>query len=301
VAQAQNWFGAWVPRGAWGLGLGWRQKPPVGARTVPQHPLLAQCRIFSVMNEMSSLVVMNHAPGGLGRHGVWHTLAAGGLVPDYVMTEEGPCTRHLRSNSHAVKYGDFPDWFISGSFTVGVRVRITADAGLSRYICGDYDGGSNSSFVLRASAANRFQFWWENPAGTAPAVTGAVAVTLAQWYTVMATWDGTTRRLYVDGAADGTEATAQGRADVGLSACAGRAGEFNGGHFTGELGWFGLWGRQLSAVEAFTMHADPYCVFENLDRFDPIRTRGRRGHGPGDEPAAGAGTVADRLLRRMRF
>jgi hypothetical protein len=117
--------------------------------------------------------------------------------------------------------------------------------------------------VLRLSGASNvggggamtFSFNWENPSGTVPAANSVTVAQLNMWYHIVGTWDGTTRTIYVNGVAEGTNNTAQSRANVGGNTAIGRPGSYTGGlYFPGVIDDVRIYNRALTAAEVTRLY-----------------------------------------------
>ena len=159
--------------------------------------------------------------------------------------------------------------YVSGAFSVGAWVYRTGSPSSSwgGYIFCDYNSAGNAcsfALLLNGSSAtpNTVGFFWEN--GGAPQANSSTVLALNTWYHVVGTWDGTTRRLYINGAADGTNATAQSRSDNGGDTAIGRAGSYTDLFFPGALDEVFLYSGALSAAwiaATYKSQADTFCTF----------------------------------------
>jgi hypothetical protein len=145
--------------------------------------------------------------------------------------------RTFNGTTDFIDESDRPGLFFSGPFTFETWVNPTAGFDTTvRYLFGDYaTAGNSSSFALRVNNNATVSLFWENPSSTFPQATSTTALTSGTWYHIVGVWDGTTRRVYINGVQDGTNATAQARADVGGKTTFGRAGDFTGSGLPGAL------------------------------------------------------------------
>jgi hypothetical protein len=160
--------------------------------------------------------------------------------------------------------------YVSGAFSLGAWVYRTANPsdGYGGYIFSDYNSTGNAcSFALKIgggtdTSVNTVSFGWENT--SMPLATSSATLALNTWTHVAATWDGTTRRLYINGAADGTNATSQSRSDNGGNTGIGRPGAANGQYCPAAIDEVFLYSGALSAAwiaATYKSQADTYCTF----------------------------------------
>lgn len=140
------------------------------------------------------------------------------------------------ATDNVIDLGNNANLFFSGSFTISAWIKATGGDATTRYFIGDYNSaGNQSSYALRVNTSNLVDFFWENPSGTFELTTSTTTISLNTWYYVTASWDGTTRRIYINGSQEGTNATAQSRTDIGGNTTLGRAGSLTGIEFPGAL------------------------------------------------------------------
>ncbi len=146
-----------------------------------------------------------------------------------------------------VDVGDPANLFFPGAFSISAWVR--RDASGVRYILGDYDSpGLDSSYALRVNSSGTVSFFWEN-SSTFPMATSTTVLTLGTYYHLVGTWDGTTRRLYVNATLEGINSTPQSRPGFGQNTTFGRAGNFSGLYFNGLIDEVGIWNYALNQDE----------------------------------------------------
>lgn len=136
------------------------------------------------------------------------------------------------------------------------------------YIIADYQGSTwICSFALQSSGssmgtANRATFFWEY--STTPFAQGTSTLSRDTWFHVVATWDGTTRRVYVNGAQEGTNTTAQSRNSTVGDTAIGRAGQTDGQYWDGYLDEVFVYAGAMSAAwiaATYKSQADTFCTF----------------------------------------
>jgi len=119
----------------------------------------------------------------------------------------------------------------SGDFTIEGSFRWTADPAGYQGLIGKWATSNKSYAIMLNGAANKLELFLSSNGGTSIIkITEAWTPTLDTWYTIAADWDGTTYRLYVDGAVLGTATTAVALFDGTASLSVGSvdSNEFNG-------------------------------------------------------------------------
>ena len=139
------------------------------------------------------------------------------------------------ASSQYIASGTDANLYTAGNWSIELWCK-PASTGFNGHIFGDYTAaGTVSSADLRVNSSNHFETFWENPNGTFPFATSAASTVAGTWYHVVGTWDGTTRRTYVNGGADGTNATGQARANPNASFAIGRTGSGSFQYFNGVI------------------------------------------------------------------
>jgi hypothetical protein len=150
-----------------------------------------------------------------------------------------------------VDVGSSPKLHFSGAYTVAAWVNLT-DVGGDKYhyFLGDYTAkGDACSLALRAFKDGRGQFFWEYPAGVWTVVQTKAALPVGRWIHLAGSWDGTTRRIYLNGVLEGADATPQQRPPTMYSLSIGRCGAFDGLYTAGEIDDVRLYSRALADSE----------------------------------------------------
>lgn len=89
---------------------------------------------------------------------------------------------------------------------------------------------------------------------TNPTVTSSGSISNSTWTMVTITYDGTTMRLYINGTADGTQATTSSLNNITMDTAIGYFGSLAGISFSGSIDEFGIWSRALSSTEVTQLY-----------------------------------------------
>jgi hypothetical protein len=133
------------------------------------------------------------------------------------------------------------------AFSLAVWVKPAATGAFQRYISRQ---GGNYLLLLRATDTNHFQCQFNvQPANTAT-ITGTTTISSGTGYFVVATWDGTTLKLFVNGSSDATGVTQGGTMVVDTTQTL-EFGHYDASQdfFNGAGDLFGIWSKALSATE----------------------------------------------------
>ncbi len=144
-------------------------------------------------------------------------------------------------------------------FTVECWARATGGAGTFRAaVSGRNDTGSQTQgYIFYAANGNTWQFWTgSGGSGVWDPINGP-AVTLNAWVHLAGTFDGTTKRFYVNGAQVGTGTSSTFNPNVarGLRIGAGQNEGAANFLFQGDVDEVGIYSRALSAVEISARYA----------------------------------------------
>lgn len=146
-------------------------------------------------------------------------------------------------------------------FTVGAWAFVTGGAGGDRPLISKRNGaGDNRTYYLAARGANTWGFYFTTGANNYQGTDGTIAVASSVWQHVVATYDGATIRVFVDGVAGGTAATA-GPPDA-TTVPVGIAGFPDGivpVWFPGSIEGVRIYNRALSVAEILAWKAEPYA------------------------------------------
>jgi hypothetical protein len=158
-----------------------------------------------------------------------------------------------------VEIPDSPRLHVPGPFSVSawVFVEQLPSSQFGMYVVSDYSqDGNRSSFGLRILPSGSAQFFWQSDDRHSTHATSARPIRLGAWVHLAAVWDGSARRLYVAGAADGENATPQPRPDAGGATAIGRPGAFSGLYFRGRIDDVRIYARALSPKEVAVLAAN---------------------------------------------
>ena len=118
----------------------------------------------------------------------------------------------------------------------------------SQLVLGKYSNTSAGPYMLRLNGNRRLRF----RAGGAVLTTGNVITAANAWYHVVATYDGSQLRVYVNGAEVASRSAGAPQADNGLKLTIGRYSD-GGSPFNGLLDDIRLYSRALSAAEILSL------------------------------------------------
>lgn len=244
-------------------GWGYR-KPPLGARLNCSHPLARGLAGCWLMNEGGGSTLIDSAyvnNGTLTNSPLW---SSGSF---------GPALDFNGVNNY-VDIGNRPELFLSAfSISAWVKRSGTPASQFGGYFAADYNSAATlSNYALKISGGqsgettNTVVGFWENPTGTASKVLSTTVTQLGVWYHVVFTWDTSTRRLYLQGVEEATNATGQTRTDVGGNLAIGRPGSYAGLYFHGVVEGVCLYDRALSHQEIRWLYQEPFANFQSVRR-----------------------------------
>lgn len=182
--------------------------------------------------------------GALDSSGRGHTAMCVGACPKMVTGRIGGGYLFDASEDHALVVADHPDF--RGTFTIAAWVYAEPGGRRGAAMSKAYGNASSNSWQLELrDDTGRLSF----SGGTSHYLEDAATMTTGTWYHVAGSWDGATKRLYVNGALVATEAS-----DIrydGHPIVLG-ADENNGSpalHWDGVLDDLRVYGRVLSPAE----------------------------------------------------
>lgn len=149
-----------------------------------------------------------------------------------------------------------PRLYLHGPFTVAawVNVGTLPKSEFGMYVFSDYTAeGSRSTFALRILPSGVAQFFWQTEDMNVSHAGSSTRLAPGMWVHLAGVWDGTTRTIYVNGAAEGTNATPLPRPDQRGAVSIGRPGSFNGLYFSGRIDDVRIYNRALSTVEVLSL------------------------------------------------
>jgi hypothetical protein len=177
----------------------------------------------------------------------WENVANGNLVGDPGVGQPGA----LQGDPDAAMTFDGKRQYVSvpynpalnpSTFSVEVWVEPTGGAGTYRGVMAsrNYPAG----WVIYATSDNLWQFWINNGTGMVT-VSGGI-VRLNQWTHLVATFDASTARLYVDGVLAGSAQVATYQPQSGLPLTIGQGEPGSGFYFLGSIDEPAMYGSALS-------------------------------------------------------
>lgn len=258
-------------RRSWG-----RQKPPLGTPLSPRHPLAAGL--------VACWPVAEPAPPREALSGSVMSLL-GSAPTRTAVPGWGPGLNFPATSGYGMSQS-LPRWDAATRVTIAAVVR---PALTSRGdIAGTWTSGVTQKALLTSGiTASRFAFYCAF-SSAAVGVTSTVDYVVGRAYFIVATYDGTISRLYIDGFLDNTATP-----NLSLRSAAGDSfyvtSSDGSATFQGDLAYLACWDRDLSGGEVLALHLDPYAIF--------APPAPRRVSAPA--PAAG-GMVALPPTRRLR-
>lgn len=144
------------------------------------------------------------------------------------------------------------------TFTVEAWARVTGGAGAYRAVVSSRDpvSAGGDGYILYAGSNDRWQFWL-GPGSTGWTVLTGPPVVAGHWTHLVGTYDGSTARLYVDGALAASRATAyvvNGRQPLRIGAGATGAPQF---YFPGSIDEVAVYAKPLDAARVAAHEAAP--------------------------------------------
>ena len=114
-------------------------------------------------------------------------------------------------------------------------------------------GGSYNGWILRVDDG-QIRFYVSTPSEIPYAYKSGISADT--WYHIIATWDGTTANVYIDGVV-GTSASPSAMTDSGADMAIGRSSWADQYHFIGKIDEFRMFKTGLTAKEAYALYKNP--------------------------------------------
>lgn len=147
-----------------------------------------------------------------------------------------------------------------GAITIAAWINLTSLTGAPQICSRDYadSGNANTRNYQFRVFSSKIEFIPFN-ASTNGDVAGATTLSTGTWYYAVATWDGTTEKVYLNGAEDGSNAFSGTLRSGGTSntfiGCAQNGGAgLNSDFFSGAIDEVAIWSRALSAAEITSLY-----------------------------------------------
>jgi len=132
------------------------------------------------------------------------------------------------------------------------------------YCLSDYNSAGSQSGIAFSFSGLKIQAFWENDGF--PMTTSTTDLTSGQFFCVGFTWDGSIRRLYINGVQEGTNANAQARPSAAPGKLTiGRAGDF-ASYASCQMNDLMVWSRCLSPDEIRTLATRRGIAYEMAPR-----------------------------------
>ena len=244
-------------------------KPLWGASVDETHPLARDLGWFFALNEGSGSLLSD-----LTGHG--DAVLSG---PTWTANGRGPCLAF--SNVGDIAMTPFCP-FNGGAFSLVCWFRTNGanqTHTLIRAAGGNAQGYAAATDLLMtvnhtglsASAANRVLLGGENPSGTGFSfLVGSRPVNDGQWHLVIGVRDGSTARLYVDGALDAQGAIGAIQTSARMSWAIGRYPQSNADSLTGNVELAALYNRALTDEDAAQLSVAPYALLGSQTARRPL-------------------------------
>ncbi len=142
-------------------------------------------------------------------------------------------------------------------FSLEVWAKVTGGAGAHRSPLASRDDAPQRGYIFYAEPGNTWQFWTGTGASSGWDVIAGPALTIGAWAHLVATYDGTTKRFYVNGAEVGTSTNPFGVNDAQLLRIGGSATENPVGSFffEGSIDEVAVYDKPLSPESILTHYA----------------------------------------------
>jgi hypothetical protein len=214
-----------------------RQRPPGGTAIARDAAMVGHWKLDDAKGTLAADASGNGLVGSLRNGPAWSTGRKGGALS-------------FNGINQYVELGNAPKLTPAGPFTVAAWVNPAAVGGKHRYILADYvERGDQSSFALSIEPSGQAAFFWENPSGIEPKALSRSIPKAGTWVHLAGVWDGSARKVYVNGVLEGTETASQPRPSGVSMVAIGRPGAFNGLYFSGDIEDVRLYSRALSDAE----------------------------------------------------
>jgi len=216
-----------------------KNRPPAPTAPVRDAGLVG----WWTLDEGSGTTAADSSPNRLG----------GTLCSDPVWTS-GKRRGALSFNGTAdhVEIPKDPRLYFTGPFSVAawVNVGTLPKSEFGMYVLGDYAGDAgHSTFALRVMPSGNAQFFWQTEPLNTPQAISNSRLSPGAWVHLAGVWDGTARTIYVNGAPDGSNNTAQPRPDNRGNMAIGGAGSAKGLYFAGRIDDVRIYSRALTSGE----------------------------------------------------
>ncbi len=157
---------------------------------------------------------------------------------------------HFNGAGAFVDLGDRSSLYFPTTFSVQFWIR--PDDATAAYVLGDYDAGGGASSMAFYYGGSNINFFWQN--GGYPTIYSTSSLSTSSYTHVLATYDGTTRRLYINGTLEASDSTAQARGDISSSMAIGRGGSWAGTPLKGDMDEVAFWNAALDQEDVTSLY-----------------------------------------------
>lgn len=257
-----------------GTSLSWgRRKPPLGTRINRSHPIANGLIASWLMNEGGGPNVYDSA-GAYHNKGVLSSIG-GAALPTWNVGLLGKTILHNRT-SYTV--GSFINCGANTSLNPNNAISISCWC-FGTAMGSDYQmlvtrsvGDGTGAYELRVDDSTA-KVNWGLSKPTLATLVGNAALASNVWNHIVATYDGASMKIYVNGKLDnsnsssGTIASTNEQTCIGLRSLTATGGQFP---FVGKIDNVQIWNRALSYSEVNRLFVEPFCFMEQAQRRSPI-------------------------------
>ena len=233
-----------------------QNKPPLGVRPIPGHPLAQGLVGCWLLNKGSGDLANDSVDRNIG-------ILTGGATRS--VTQQGPAVNFAADAQH-VKVLRHPSIEPPTNVTVAVLARITTFADYQDYLVSYIKTGTgdNDSWAIYGNLGGQFYYDSGGTAYRSPAST--VNLADGKWHWIVGVLDASYVRLYVDGLEQGSGTVRGGNISYSGTGAL-YLGDYNGTDYgtLADLAVVYIWSRGLTASEVVTVSAQPFSMFGTPD------------------------------------
>lgn len=220
-------------------------KPPLGAQLQFGHPLSQGLVGCWLMNEGSGSIVNDLSENGQTGTMTGAIWAAGKF---------GPCISFDGTDDGI----SCPSFVSSTAISVSLWIYPTANA--ISYWVAKYNLAATTGWILLQLTSGEVR-WYTRGSGTDTYLSVASLYALNAWNHVVATYDGATRALYLNGRLKGSETNTEGLQNSTAYPVRMGLRDDSAADFTGLIDSVQIYNRALTATEVMQLYVEPFCMF----------------------------------------